>query len=149
MPLSHTSNSFFTQKKNTDKMSTDTTYPVYLLSEIGAPRDHHSLFVLTSPSTQTGFKYQVSGNIQIGMFFNHKTSSPSQDIEVLSQELIGQVSKEIYDSGRWRELIESVEAPGKQFDGPKRLVRIGEVRRCQEWTREVIELLRKEGALVE
>ncbi len=42
-----------------------------------------------------------------------------------------------------REVVESVEAPEKQFEGGKRLYREQPVRRCQELVGEVIRKLRE------
>jgi len=125
------------------------SYAAYLLTTIGLPRDHHSLFIQTSPSG-SGFIYQVSGNIQTGMLFNHKPSSPpSDEADYISMTQIGRVRVQEFENGRLKQVVESVEEPKKQFDGTRRLFPQEPLRRCQEWTAEVIARLGKEGVLLE
>ena len=96
-------------------------YPAYLLTTTSLPRNHHSIFNQTSPSG-SGFIYQVSGNIQTGMFFNHKQSSiPLNEADFLSMTQIGCVSVQDFEDRRLKQVVESVEEPKKQFDGPRRL----------------------------
>lgn len=125
------------------------SYPAYLLKTTGLPRNHHSLFIQTSPSG-SGFIYLVSGNIQTGMFFNHKQSSiPLDEADFLSMTQIGCVSVQGFEKGRMKQVVESVEEPKKQFEGARRLFPREPLRRCQEWMAEVIARLGNEGVLLE
>ncbi len=82
------------------------------------------------------------------MYFNHRSSDkPELEPEFLSKSLIGRVKVEDFENGRIKELVERTEPPIKQFEGGKRLVATGELRRCQEWVREVISEIRKCGAM--
>lgn len=86
--------------------------------------------------------------MQSGMHYNHRHSEHPETSPhyVLAEKIfIGDIVAERFDDVQG--VIEKVEPPIKQFDGPRRLVKEGEVRRCQEWTREAIALLREEGIL--
>jgi hypothetical protein len=92
------------------------------------------------------------------MYFNHKpVTDPEAQIDFISLERLGSVSREDFQgngkqlgNGRIKEIIESVEAPKKQFDGSRRIDGgKGVLKRCQEWVEEVVEKLRSEGMLSE
>lgn len=122
------------------------SYNVYLISSLGAPRNHHSIFVETDPVTSSGHIFQVVGNIQTGMSFGHRPEKgPEYWIDFVSKQLIGTVSHVNFP--RIQPVVESVEPPRKQFDGPKRLYPTEPLRRCQEWTAEAIRQLKDEGVL--
>jgi hypothetical protein len=121
------------------------SYPVYLVSSRGAPRNHHSIFVQTHPN-QSGHVFQVTSNIQIGMKFEFKASeNPEASVEFIEKEYIGTVAEDDY--ARMKSIVEGIEPPGKQFDGAKRLDPGERLRRCQEWTAEVVRELRRKGVL--
>ena len=50
---------------------------------------------------------------------------------------------------RFMAVLNSVEVPLKQYNGPKRLYPTRKIRRCGEWAREAVEALRTEGVLLE
>lgn len=120
-------------------------YPVYLVSSLGSPRNHHAIFVETGPDL-SGYTFQVTGNIQNGMSFEHKHSEkPEDSLEFLSKSHLGKVSEANYP--RIKSILEAIPAPAKQFQGPKRIDPSAPLRRCQEWTAEAIEVLKTEGVL--
>jgi hypothetical protein len=122
-------------------------YPAYLLTSFGAPRNHHSIFISTSPDN-SGFIYQVTGNIQMGMTYGHRpTTNPEESHDIISKTYLGTVSEEDYNNDRIRSVVESIPAPAKQFDGPKRIDASVPLRRCQEWTAEAIRALKDGGVL--
>ncbi|PVI03103.1 hypothetical protein DM02DRAFT_500692, partial [Periconia macrospinosa] len=107
-------------------------HPVYLLSELGAPRNHHAIFVETNADS-SGYMYQVTGNIQTGMAFGHReTEKPEDSPLFIEKSPIGTAAEGDYE--KIREIVETIAPPGKQFDGPRRLDEKVPIRRCQEWT---------------
>jgi hypothetical protein len=111
------------------------SYNVYLVSNIGAPRDHHCIFVETNDD-ESGYIIQVTGNIQNGMTFGF-----------VGKEHIGTVSKDKYNE--IQRVAETIETPKKQFDGPKRINPKEPLRRCQEWASEAVQALKDAGVLEE
>ncbi|KAF2748590.1 hypothetical protein M011DRAFT_381536, partial [Sporormia fimetaria CBS 119925] len=112
-------------------------YPVYILATLGAPRNHHAIFIETRnthTNTLTGAIFQVTGNIQTGMTFNHKdiNTNPEDDIDFISKEFIETIDEQ--DLDRVKEIVNAVEPPRKQFHGPKRIDPSAPLRRRQEWT---------------
>ncbi|PGH14613.1 hypothetical protein AJ79_02948 [Helicocarpus griseus UAMH5409] len=104
------------------------------------PRDHHALFVETDPATGSGQIYQVTGNIQNGMVFEDKPSeAPEQDPTFHEKRPLGTVQGG-YEKA-FRDVCLGIEVPKKQFDGARRLYPQEPIRRCQEWTAEVIQAL--------
>jgi hypothetical protein len=121
------------------------SYNVYLVSYLGAPRDHHAIFVETK-SDKSGYIFQVIGDIQSGMSFGHKDAKrPEDSTSFVSQEHIGTVSEANYD--RIESIVETIEPPKKQFDGPRRINPREPLRRCQEWTADAVEALKSAGVL--
>ncbi|TQV91631.1 hypothetical protein IF1G_09697 [Cordyceps javanica] len=118
---------------------------VYLSISLGAPRDHHSIFIENEPGGP-GTVLQATGNIQTGMTFEVKTNNrPEASPEFLKREYLGWVSAE--DLHRVESVCASVPPPKKQFDGPRRLYPGQPLRRCQEWTQEAIDALVTGGIL--
>jgi len=121
------------------------SYNVYLREHVGGARNHHVIFVQTE-SNGGGFIFQVAGNIQQGMAFDHKRAKSSEESETcLGQEKIGTVTKANFD--RIQSIVETLPPPPKQFNGPKRINPSVPLRRCQEWTADAIQLLKDEGVL--
>jgi hypothetical protein len=121
------------------------SYNVYLISYLGAPRDHHAIFVETNPDL-SGYIFQVSGDIQNGMYFNHKSAKkPEESASFVSKEYLGKVSKAQYD--QIQTTVETIEPPKKQFNGPRRINPQEPLRRCQEWTKDAIQALKDAGIL--
>lgn len=121
------------------------SYQVFRTIETGLPRDHHALFVETHEvGPNTGHVYNVQGEIQNGMTFEHDTTDvPEKSPMLAGKELIGTVSHADYP--RVLSICQNnVPVPEKQFDGPKRLYPKAPLRRCQEWTREAIQALLEE-----
>ena len=121
------------------------SYPVYLVSSVGAPRDHHAIFVETD-NNGYGFKFQVTGNIQEGMVYELKTGEkPEDSITFITKSYIGTTSEEDFD--RIGSVLWAIPPPAKQFNGPRRIDPSLPLRRCQEWTKEAIQALKEQGIL--
>jgi hypothetical protein len=72
------------------------SFKTYLVTYIGAPRNHHEIFVETA-SDESGYMFQVSGDIQNGMYFNHKSAKKTEEsASFVSREYLGTVSKAKY-----------------------------------------------------
>lgn len=117
------------------------SYNVYRVSYAGLPRDHHAIFVEMN-NDQSGWLFQVTGDIQNGMIHNDK---PEESGTYQSKIAIGTVAPG--DFARIKPTCESIPAPKKQFEGPRRLYPNEPLRRCQEWTQETIDALDKAGIL--
>ena len=123
------------------------SHSVFLVASIGAPRNHHAIFVETDPSSRGGIVLQVTGNIQAGMEFEERhAENPETADGFVGKTCLGEVK--VGDLDRLREICRRNPAPKKQFDVPRRLYPTEALRRCQEWTAETIELLSKEGVLL-
>ncbi|KAI9737965.1 MAG: hypothetical protein M1834_009335 [Cirrosporium novae-zelandiae] len=119
------------------------SYNTYLMRSAGMPRDHLSIFVEThEDGFETGYIYQVTGNIQTGMTHGHRKSdqNPERSETFLSKELIGKVPIEKYL--HVKEICDSIAPPKKQFERNTRLYPSEPLRRCQEWTKEAIQKLK-------
>jgi hypothetical protein len=121
-------------------------YPVYLIESIGAPRNHHALFVQTNED-ETGSLFNVIGNIQSGMELEVKELSEKPELSqtFVSKSQLGWI--EISDLHRVNDICRSNPPPAKQFGGLKRIDKTKPLRRCQEWTSETVASLRAEGIL--
>ncbi|KAI5465407.1 hypothetical protein BGZ63DRAFT_103589 [Mariannaea sp. PMI_226] len=121
------------------------SYNVYLVASLGMPRDHHALFIETN-SDGTGRLIHVTGNVQNGMEFEEREEKRPDDSETfVSKSFLGTIYAECYRNVS--EICKSNAPPKKQFDGPKRLYPEEPLRRCQEWTAEVVESLVSKGIL--
>ena len=121
------------------------SYNLYLIATLGAPRNHHALFLETHPSTRSGIILNVVGNIQTGMAFEERRSGdPEAGDAFVDKTFLGSVKAG--DVERVRGICAGHAAPGKQFEGGRRLFP-GKVRRCREWTAETVGLLEEEGVL--
>jgi hypothetical protein len=72
-------------------------------------------------------------------------NKPKDSVTYVLKEHIGMVSHANYD--RVQSIVEQIEPPKKQFDGPKRLNPREPLRRCQEWTSEAIQFLKDNDIL--
>lgn len=114
-------------------------YNVYRIAYGGMPRDHHAIFVETN-SDETGWLFQVVGNIQEGMRHDDKPAKKPEDSTTFQERtFIGTVTVANFD--RIKPICESIPPPKKQFHGPRRLYPQEPIRRCQEWTKEAIDAL--------
>lgn len=121
------------------------SYNVYRVSYAGLPRDHQAIFVETNDD-QSGHVFQVTGDIQNGMTHNDKPAKkPEDSASYQSKQHIGKIAAA--DFARIKRTCESIPAPKKQFEGPRRLYPNEPLRRCQEWTQEAINALVNEGIL--
>ncbi|EPS28893.1 hypothetical protein POX_f07965 [Penicillium oxalicum] len=121
------------------------SYNVYRVSSAGLPRDHHAIFVDMNDDL-SGWLFQVTGNIQNGMKYDHKPSKkPEESGTYQSKIAIGTVATA--DFARIKPTCESIPAPKKQFEGARRLYPKEPLRRCQEWTQEAIDALVQAGIL--
>ena len=121
------------------------TTPPILSTSVGMPRDHHAIFIEETVDG-TGHIYQVTGSIQARMAIEIKrTGKPEESAEFWSKTRIGRVAVE--DNQRIESVCQSVPAPKKQYDGPRRLYPEERIRRCQEWTAEAIEALWTAGVI--
>ncbi|KAM0282465.1 hypothetical protein ACHAO9_010254 [Fusarium lateritium] len=121
-------------------------YPVYLIESLGAPRNHHALFVQTNED-ESGSLFNVIGNIQNGMEFEAKKLSEKPELlqTFVSKSQLGWIKAG--DLHRVEEICCANPPPAKQFDGPKRIDKTKPLRRCQEWTSVTVASLRAEGIL--
>jgi hypothetical protein len=123
------------------------SYPVYLVSSVGAPRDHHKIFIKINKGGY-GSTFQVTGNIQEGMEYQcNLYERPEDSAAFIEKSYIGTV-----DEGsicRISQVLENIPPPSKQFNGAKRINPTEPLRRCQEWTNEAIQALKDEGILGE
>ncbi|KAH8171271.1 hypothetical protein LIA77_08038 [Sarocladium implicatum] len=121
-------------------------FTLYLVQSLGAPRNHHALFIKLDEQDGSGWLFNVEGNIQQGMTYESRaTDAPEKSSTFLSMSPLGVVSDDSLEE--IEELCRSNPAPEKQFDGPKRIDSKKPLRRCQEWTAEMVELLEREGVL--
>lgn len=118
---------------------------VYLSISVGAPRDHHAIFV-EKDKDGPGTVLQATGNIQNGMMFEIKRDHcPETSLEFVRKDHLGWVAAE--DMHRVEQVCAGIPPPKKQFEGAKRLFPGEPLRRCQEWTREAIDALVAGGIL--
>jgi len=121
-------------------------YQVFLVESLGAPRNHHALFVETNVTDGSGYVFQVKGDIQRGMDYEAKQGrKPEESHTFVSKSSLGWVDAGAI--GRINEVCVSILPPKKQFDGPKRLYPGETLRRCQEWTHEAVQALGSSGVL--
>lgn len=124
------------------------SHPVFLVASQGLPRNHHALFVQLH-ADGSGHLFNVEGNIQSGMTYVAVASAPppetSETYEGKTQ--LGWVCGS--DLQRFGEICGANPAPGKQFEGARRLYPGRALRRCQEWTAETVQLLKDGGVLRE
>ena len=123
-------------------------YPVYLVEYLGAPRNHHAIYVETQQD-ESGTLFHVKGDIQTGMTYEAKQLSrkPELSSTFVSKSKIGSVKVE--DLSHVDSTCRANPPPAKQFNGPRRININQPLRRCQEWTNETIEDLKTEGVLVD
>ncbi|KJF60048.1 uncharacterized protein CIMG_12709 [Coccidioides immitis RS] len=116
-------------------------YAVYHVAYSGLPRDHHTIFVETGgDGPETGHIFHVMGDIQTGMTFENKPAKkPDESATFVSKERIGSVTHSNYP--QILIICQTIPPPKKQFQGPKRLYPDEPLRRCQEWTADVIKAL--------
>lgn len=125
------------------------SYSVYLVENIGAPRNHKRIFVETAEGNgnNSGHIFHVIGSMQNGMTYEEKTDeAPEEDGGYSSKKLLGSVTKERYS--RVFEICQGIPPPRKQFQYHKRLYPNEPLRSCQEWAREAIAALRAADVLV-
>ncbi|KAK6855817.1 hypothetical protein PG995_007968 [Apiospora arundinis] len=122
-------------------------YSVFLVERLGAPRNHHAIFVETQQNG-AGTLIHVTGNIQNGMTFETKETlkSPNLSNSFMSKSQLGLIKVE--DLFRVESICRANPPPAKQFDGPRRINPTQPIRRCQEWTSETVGSLRAEGVLL-
>ena len=121
------------------------SYNVYKVAYLGAPRNHHALFIETNVDG-SGTIVHVTGDIQNGMRFEQKaTRRPEDSASFVEKTFLGWVLVENY--GYIEDTCRNIPPPKKQFNGPKRLYPKEPLRRCQEWTNEAVETLFSSGVL--
>ena len=114
-------------------------YNVYKVSYLGVPINHLAIFVETN-SDRSGYIYQVVGDIQNGMSYGHKSAKkPEESVTFLEKVYIGTVSTTNYP--RIESIVNGVEPPKKQFNGPERINPQEPLRRCGKWTAEAVQAL--------
>lgn len=122
------------------------SHQVFLVASLGAPRDHHAIFVVLDGGDGSGYIFQVTGNIQNGMTYEVKPGQkPEESVDFVSKSYLGWVDATDYD--RVNDICRSIPPPAKQFEGSKRLNPREPLRRCQEWTREAAQALEAGGVL--
>jgi hypothetical protein len=99
------------------------------------------LFFVKKNPDGSGYVYQVAGDIQNGMSYGHKPGrKPEDSATYVGKEYIGTVSTTNYP--RIESIVNGIEPPKKQLDGPNRINPQEPLRRCQEWTAEAIQALK-------
>jgi hypothetical protein len=135
----------------TSKPDQTPCYEVFGVESAGLPMNHVAIFVETHElGSSTGHGFQVSGNIQQGMWHNPRPGKKPEEDEqsaFISKRILGIVSRAVYDNGTFRQVCDLVEAPPKQFEGPKRLFPGQKLIRCGEWAEDTVKKLRSEGIL--
>lgn len=125
--------------------NTEVNYWVFIHAYLGAPRNHHGIFVELEEDG-SGYLYHVEGNVQTGMTYNPKPARPPLDSPSFQgRKPIGWVPASLYQ--HIHTICSNIPPPPKQYDGPKLLVPKNQLRRCQEWTNEVVNELRVQGVL--
>ncbi|KAM3526954.1 hypothetical protein MY4038_006570 [Beauveria bassiana] len=121
------------------------SYNVYLVAYLGAPRNHHAIFVETGLDG-SGLVFHVTGNIQSGMELESNNGRrPENSASFVEKTYLGWVSAD--NLRHIGETCSTIPPPKKQFEGPKRLYPKEPLRRCQEWTNETISALIANGIL--
>lgn len=122
-------------------------YKVWRIDSLGMPRNHHAIFIETDAQSGGGILLQVTGSIQDGMEFTDQQTGKPQDVDAsfIGRTLLGRVA--VHDVDRMRAACRGNPPPAKQFDGPRRINPGEKLRRCQEWTAETVEVLRRGGVL--
>ena len=121
-------------------------HQVFRVSYAGMPLDHQAIFVETE-SDGSGQLFEVKGSILDGMRYEQKTEKkPEESMSYQSKILVGMVSTE--DIAQIDHICRTIAPPAKQFEGPLRLNPHLPLRRCQEWTADVITQLKTRGIVV-
>lgn len=121
------------------------SHHVYLVEYLGAPRNHHAIFIETDDN-QSGYLYHVKGTIQDGMTYEVKhRSNPEQSTTFAKKTYLGWVNEPDYS--RVNDICAGVSPTKEQFNKGRRLDRREPLRRCQEWTQDAIQALRDGGVL--
>lgn len=121
------------------------SYNVYKVAYLGAPRNHHGVFIETH-SSGDGSLIHVIGDIQSGMVFEQKEAKkPEDSATFVERTFLGTISTSDYQ--RVVETCRKIPPPKKQFNGGKRLYKKEPLRRCQEWTDEAVQALFSRGLL--
>ena len=125
-------------------LASSNSFNVYITSYLGAPVNHVALFV--EIGNNVGDIYQVLGSIQAGMEYGHRANvTPDRSASFIGKELVGRILKDDYE--RLTAIVNSIEPPEKQFQMSKRLYPNKPLRRCTEWTIEVVQALRDANIL--
>ncbi|KAM3497704.1 hypothetical protein MY10362_008952 [Beauveria mimosiformis] len=122
-------------------------FPVFLVQDYGEPRNHHSLWVQTGEAR--GIIYNVIGPVNNGaMQYETRPTyvHPSKSMTFVDMRALGQVSSD--DLQGMDEICRGNQPPIRQMCDGELLYPDVPLRRCQEWTKETIDLLRDAGVLV-
>ncbi|KIW80747.1 hypothetical protein Z517_07363 [Fonsecaea pedrosoi CBS 271.37] len=125
------------------------TYRVFHVYTHGA-RDHEAIFVETHENgTGSGHTYHVTGNILMGMTYEHKRATrPDDRAEFHEKRDIGHVKQSDYE--RVELICRGIAVPGRQLNlKGQKLDPTKPVRRCGEWAADAIQELRDQGVLNE
>lgn len=132
-----------------NKMASSIThYAIFLASYLGVKIDHHAIYVnLNENMTKCGHLFHVVGTLQRGMSLELRENCdhPSHSATFKSMHLIGWVPHAKLD--QVKAICETVPPPEKQWDGARRLVHADQIRHCQHWAAEVLDMLKQKGAL--
>lgn len=120
--------------------------PVYLVEDLGVPRNQQAIFVQLDEKKLNGVLFHVTGNIQEGMKYETRpTECPEESITFQGKSFLGWVLTT--DLPRINDVCQSNPAPEKQFEGAKRINPTKPLRRCQEWAAETLSALESQGIL--
>ncbi|KAI9826298.1 MAG: hypothetical protein M1832_000215 [Thelocarpon impressellum] len=111
--------------------------------------NHTGVWVNTDPNNGSGEMFRVIGNILTGMTYERKNQrNPQYSVTFVpgTYEIQGWIYQA--DLERLADISRSIEVPGAQLGlSGKRLDATKPVRRCTEWTREVVAALVEQGVL--
>ena len=113
----------------------------------GGPRSK-AIFVRINDSNRNyGHLFHVGGTIPRGMSLEVRQNchDPRKSFSHKANQTVGWVPHAKVD--QVKEVCETIPPPAKQRDGTRRLVPADQVRRCQEWVAEVLEMLKQKGIM--
>ncbi|KAI5455947.1 hypothetical protein BGZ63DRAFT_368210 [Mariannaea sp. PMI_226] len=121
------------------------SYNVYQVAYLGAPRNHHALFIEMDADGK-GRLMHIIGDIQNGMKFEEKEAKrPKESLSFIDKTFLSTIYTSYYQ--HMLEVCRNNPPSKKQFQRSKRLYPKEPLRRCQEWTLETVDTLIASGIL--
>ncbi|KAK3350222.1 hypothetical protein B0T25DRAFT_457106 [Lasiosphaeria hispida] len=121
-------------------------YPAFLAEFLGSPRNHYAIYVDVNQGL-SGYLLHVVGTLQKGMELkvSEDFRNPTFSLTFLGMRQVGWVPHS--KLGHCKNVCETVPPPAKQWDRGRPLLPLDQLRRCQEWTAEAVDVLRESGVL--